>query len=140
MGRIYTVPFENVTIAAAQDLVAVKGSTGKICRVLRAWLGMTNTTIQTAQGLRLRFKLATATITLGSGGSAVTPQKTDLGDAAASFTAQANDTTPSTTTGAFTVIYPQGIHNFAGIDFPFPRPPEKAHVPVTVEGVSKTKP
>src|SRR5688572_4064006 len=111
MGRIYTVSFENVTIAAAQDLVALKGSTGKVCKLLRAWLGMTNTTIQTAQGLRLNFKYASATLTLGSGGAAGTIVPVDPGDAAASFTARTNDTTQATTTGAFSRIAAQGVHN-----------------------------
>lgn len=122
MGRIYTVSFKNVTIAAAQDLVALKGSSGKICRVLRAWLQMNDTTLQTAQGLRLNFKYSSATITLGSGGSTPTPRPNDPGDAAASFTAHANDTTQATTSGAFTDWFPTGGHNYAGFDSPFPRP------------------
>lgn len=122
MGRIYTVSFENVTVAAVQDLVALKGSSGKVCRVLRAWLGMTNTTIQTAQGLRLNCKYSSATITLGSGGSAPTPRPNDPGDAAASFSCRVNDTTQATTSGAFTNWVPQGIHNYAGFDWSFPRP------------------
>lgn len=118
MGRRYTVTFENVAVSAAQDLISLKGSTGKTCKVLRAWLGMTDTTIQTAQGMRLNIKFGSATVTLGSGGSTPTPGLTDPGDSAASFTAHANDTTPATTSGAFTSKYSQGIHNYAGLDWP----------------------
>lgn len=114
MGRRYTVTFENVTISAAQDLVALKGSTGKTCRVRRAWFGMTNTTLQTAQGMRLNVKYASATLTLGSGGSAPTPRPMDPGDAAASFTCRVNDTTQATTSGAFVNLEPDGIHNYGG--------------------------
>lgn len=114
MPRIYCVGFENITIAAAQDLVSCKGSTGKICRLLSAWFGPCNTTLQTAQHLRLNIKLATATITLGSGGAAGVASPNDMGDAAASFTSRTNDTTPATTSGAFTTRYPIGIHNYAG--------------------------
>lgn len=123
MGRHYTASFKNVSISAAQDLIALKGSSGKVCRVLRAWLFMNDTSIQTAQGLRLNCKYSSATITLGSGGSTPTPRPIDPGDAAASFTAHANDTTPATTSGAFTDIVPGGGHNYAGYDWSFPRPP-----------------
>lgn len=114
MPRLYTCSFENVTIAAVQDLISCRGSTGKLCKLISAWFGPSNTTLQTAQHLRLNIKLATATITLGSVGTAVTPAPVDLGDVAASFTSRANDTTPATTSGAFTNRYPVGIHNYAG--------------------------
>lgn len=119
MGRIYTVSFKNVTISAAQDLISLKGSTGKVCRARRAWLSMNDTTLQTAQGLRLNIKYASATITLGSGGSAPTPRPLDPGDSAASFTARANDTTPATTSGAFTDLNPDGGHNYGGFNLSF---------------------
>jgi hypothetical protein len=121
MARVYTVSTKNVTISAAQDLIGVKGSTGKTCRVRRVWVYMNDTTLQTAQGLRLNLKYGSATVTLGSGGSSPTPRPVDAGDAAASFTAVANATTPSTTSGSFVDIMPAGGHNFAGFDYTFPR-------------------
>ena len=122
MSRTYDVTFKYVAVSAAQDLVAVKGSTGKTCRVRRVWLYMNDTTIQTAQGLRLNLKYASATITLGSGGTdTVTAAPHDPGDAAASFTANVNDTTPSTTSGAFTDRMPGGGHNYAGFDYTYPK-------------------
>jgi hypothetical protein len=123
MPRTYIVPFENVTISAVQDLVALKGSTGKTCKVNRVWIGATNTTIQTAQGLRLRVKFGSATVTLGSGGTVPTPTPLDPGDTAAAFTAHANDTTQATTSGAFTGLPAQGVHNYGGWDFSFKNPP-----------------
>jgi hypothetical protein len=121
MARTYTASFKFVTISAAQDLVAVKGSTGKTCRVRRVWLYMNDTTLQTAQGLRLNVKYGSATVTLGSGGSSPTPRPNDPGDSAASFTAVANATTPSTTSGAFVDITPAGGHNYQGFDFTWPK-------------------
>jgi hypothetical protein len=119
MPRVYTVAFKFVTVAAAQDLVSLKGSSGKTCRVRRCWLGMNDTTLQTAQGLRLNVKYGSATVTLGSGGSAPTPRPYDPGDSAASFTCRTNDTTPATTSGSFVDVTPNGIHNFGGYDFPY---------------------
>ena len=117
MARTYTVSFENVTISAAQDLVALKGSTGKTCKLVRCWLGASNTTLQTAQSLRLNVKYGSATVTLGSGGAAGTIVPVDPGDAAASFTARTNDTTPATTSGSFSRLVPQGVHNYGGWDW-----------------------
>ena len=123
MPRIYTVNFENVTISAAQDLVVIKGSTGKICRILRMWLGPTNTTLQTAQHWRLRSRFLPVTVTLGSGGTTPTPQPLDPGDAAAAATAHVNDTTPATTNGTASLLWADGGHNYAGVDWPFRNPP-----------------
>lgn len=117
MSRVFTATFKNVTISAAQDLIGVKGSTGKTCKVRRVWIYMNDTTLQTAQALRLNLKYGSATVTLGSGGSSPTPRLLDPGDSAASFTAVANATTPSTTSGAFVDIMPAGGHNFAGFDY-----------------------
>jgi hypothetical protein len=49
---------------------------------------MNDTTLQTAQGLRLNLKYGSATFTAGTGGSAPTPRPTDPGDAAASLAAR----------------------------------------------------
>lgn len=81
---------------------------------------MNDTTLQTAQGLRLNCKYASATITLGSGGGTPTARPLDPGDAAASFTNHTNDTTPATTSGAFTDIMPAGGHNYGGFDYTWP--------------------
>lgn len=121
MARMYTVSVKNVTVSAAQDLIGLKGSTGKTCRLRRVWLYMNDTTLQTAQGLRLNVKIGTATVTLGSGGSSPTPRPVDLGDSAASFTAVANATTPSTTSGAFTDLTCVGGHNYGGFDYTWPK-------------------
>lgn len=117
MPRVYTASFKNITISAAQDLISLKGSSGKVCRARRFWLQGNDTTLQTAQMLRLNIKYSSATITLGSGGASVTPNPLDPGDSAASFTAHRNDTTQATTSGAFTDLYPSGGHNYGGFDF-----------------------
>lgn len=117
MPRDFTISFENVTISAAQDLVSLKGSTGKVNQVLRCWFGMTSTTLQTAQGIRLNTKYGSATVTLGSGGAAGNARAIDPGDSAWSGTARTNDTTPATTSGSFVNLVSQGVHNYGGWDF-----------------------
>lgn len=124
MGRIYRVTFANVSVSAAQDLVGIIGATGKVCRLLRAWANVVQTTAPTDQQLRFRVRVLPATVTAGSGGSAATTAKTDPGDAAASFTARTNDTTGQTTNSTAVVHDERGENVKAGYDNYFPeRPP-----------------
>jgi hypothetical protein len=124
MPRVYKIMFEDVAVSAAQDLVQVKGAAGKIARVVRAWVGATDTTAPTAQQLKIRCRFLPATVTDGSGGTTPTVSKVDPGDAAASITALANNTTKATTSGTAIVLDQAGVHIFSGYDMPFlNRPP-----------------
>lgn len=120
MPRRYVTGTENVSVSAAQDLVQVIGATGKLVRIKRCFVGATNTTLVTAQSLRLRCRFLPATVTNGSGGSSPTFVPVDPGDAAASVTAKANNTTPATTSGTPVVLQDIGVHIFAGWDFSWP--------------------
>lgn len=124
MPRTYTVGFDGVSVAAAQDLLQIKGAASKVLLIKRVWLGATPTTLATAQGLRLRCRYLPATVTDGSGGTTPTPQPLSPGDAAASFTALANNTTPATSSGTARLLYPWGEHIYNGENWVFPKPPE----------------
>jgi len=102
-GRLYTITFKNVTISAVQDALACfAGSTMKF-GLHQINLGqITGTTVANC---RVRVLYLPATVTAGSGGSTPTPQKTAAGDAAATVTAHANDTTQATTGGTAVEIY-----------------------------------
>jgi hypothetical protein len=108
--------FEAVVVSATQDLVALLAGAAKQLQIVRYWVGATDTTAPTAQQLSLRARVATATFSLGSGGSSGTVVKTDQGDGAASATGHVNDTTPATTTGAFFIVDEQGTYVFNGYD------------------------
>lgn len=123
MARRYSVNFTAVTVSAAQDLISITGATGKMCRIIRVSVGIAATTLSTAQGLEIRCRFLPATVTAGSGGGSATPQKMDPGDAAASFTARINDTTPATTSGTAIVLESNGCHIYSGFDYQFPTPP-----------------
>lgn len=116
MPRRYKVMFEAVTVSAAQDMIQITGAAGKIVRVLRAWVANTDTTLATAQMLQLRQRFLPATVTAGSGGSTPTISKTDPGDAAASFTALANNTTKATTSGTAILQDEDACHIYSGYD------------------------
>ncbi len=123
MPRTYSVTFENVAIAAAQDLVQVKGAAGKTLRILRQSLACVDSTLPASQTLRLRSQFLPATVTDGSGGSSPTPEPLDPGDAAASFTSKANNTTQASSSGTATTLEANGCHIYSGYDYAFPRPP-----------------
>lgn len=123
MARAYTVTFENVLVAAVQDLVQINGAAGKLVRIKRIWIGATDTTPPVAQMLSLRARFLPATVANGSGGTAPTPQRFDPGDAAASATALANNTTKATTTGTAAILEENGAHVYTGYDYTFPQAP-----------------
>jgi hypothetical protein len=124
MPRAYKVTFSGVAVTAAQDLVQITGAAGKIARIVRAWVGATDTTAPTGQQLQIRCRFLPATVTPGSGGTTPTVAKVDPGDAAASVTALANNTTKATTSGTAIVLDEQGAHIFSGYDNAFlNRPP-----------------
>lgn len=123
MSRLYRVTFSAVAVSAAQDLFQIKGASGKIIRILNRWIGATDTTLPAGQMLQLRERFLPATVTDGSGGSTPTPAKTDPGDAAASFTALANNTTKATTSGTAIVLHETGVHIYNGFDEDHDAPP-----------------
>lgn len=120
MARRYTVTTENVAVSAAQDLIQVIGAAGKTVKIKRVAVGAADTTLVTAQSMRLTANFLPATVTNGSGGSTPTFQKVDPGDANPSVTALANNTTVATSSGTAVAIESWGVHIFAGLDFSFP--------------------
>jgi len=131
MARLYTMSFEQVAVAAAQDLVSLLAGASKQMQIIRYWVGCTDTTAPTSQMLALRARTATATLSLGSGGTSGTVVKIDPGDGAASATGHVNDTTKATTSGAFSIVDEQGVYIFNGYDSAIQaRPP----IPIDVNG------
>lgn len=102
-GRVYVVPIENVSIGTAvQDIFSLKSGASNGIRIHWIHLECPNTS---SAPVRMRLKRGTATITQGSGGTAVTPAPVDIADTlAAGTTAHINDTSQATTSGAFTTL------------------------------------
>ena len=117
MSKVCRVTFEGVSVSAAQDLISLKTAAQKPIRILRYWVGATDTAAPTSQMLQLRARSATATLSAGSGGSAPTPVTVDpTNTTTISATARANDTAKATTSGAFTTADEQSCHIFNGYD------------------------
>ncbi len=103
MGRFYTVTIDAVAVSAAQDLFGLLATASMAFKVHELFLGQK--TLTTAEMRQITCKRMPATATVGSGGSAATPRKDLSGDAAATFTARINDTTPQTTGGTAEPVY-----------------------------------
>lgn len=117
-GRIYAIPFRNVAVAAVQDLIAAYCGASMGVALHGFTIGqITGTTVQ---NLNISVKRLPATVTSGSGGTSVTPQKMGRGDAAATITARANDTTQATTSGTAGVLHGDVFNTVNGYQFFWP--------------------
>lgn len=100
MSRIYTVSYTGTVTNAGgdTDLLEILPADDKPCKIRGFMLSQTSEVGDAAEeGLRISVIRLPATVTGGSGGSAVTPQVLDSADAAAGFAAECNNTTVATT-------------------------------------------
>jgi hypothetical protein len=107
MGRIYAVPYQGTITNAGgnSDLLEILSADDKPVILRGFTLGQISEVGDAAEeGLRISILRMTATVTSGSGGSAVTPVPLDATDTAAGFTAECNNTTVATTSGATTNV------------------------------------
>jgi hypothetical protein len=116
---VYTISFKQVSVAAVQDLLAAYAGSSKVLEIHSVIIGqITGTTVQ---NLPITMNHLPATVTTGSGGTAPTPQKTNPGDAAATFTARANDTTQATTSGTSSRVVADVFNTINGYFYQPPR-------------------
>lgn len=102
MAENFTIVCENIGVTAVQDILAAYAATTKKLRLLAIELAANGQTTVGNYALRLRY--LPATVTPGSGGSAVSPHNVNPDGAAASFTARRNDVTQATSSGAVTIV------------------------------------
>jgi hypothetical protein len=95
--RVYTMSFQNVSVSAVQDLMALYAGSSGAFEVHEFVVGQITAT--TVGNLRIRLRRLPATVTAGSAGGAGTINKSRPGDAAATITGRINDTTQATTSG-----------------------------------------
>jgi hypothetical protein len=100
--RVYTIPFENISIGTAvQDIFALIPGAANGITLHHIHL---EAAVSSEASLRMRLKRGSATVSAGSGGSAATVSPVDPADAGVTGTYRLNDTSQATTTGAFTTI------------------------------------
>lgn len=95
MRTVYSVQFNGVAATAQQDLFELVAASTKPLVILGFSLSQTSELGDAAEE-QLLILLKSGQTTSGSGGSAPTPAATDSADSAASFTAEANNTTKAT--------------------------------------------
>ena len=100
MSEIFSIVCENVSVTAAQDVLAAYASAGKKLQLLYVEMAANGQT--TVQNIPIRLRYLPATVTAGSGGSSVTPKNINPLGAAPSFTARSNDITHAVTGGSAT--------------------------------------
>ena len=102
--RVYTANFENVTIAAVQDVISLRAA-GAANGAELHHIVLSAGAVTAAAEIRLRLKRLPATVTAGSGGSAPTISAVDSGDTkTATVVIRANDTTQATTSGTAAIL------------------------------------
>lgn len=121
--RMYSVAIDAVAVSAAQDLFGLLATSGMAFKLHCIELGQKTLTSWEAKEIKLVRNPATATV--GSGGSAATPRPLNNGDAAATFTARINDTTPQTTGGTQQILFSRNwefLNGFFWMPAPEDRP------------------
>lgn len=107
MSRIYSVTYSGTVTNSGgnTDLLEVLPADDKPVRLRGFSLSQISEVGDAAEeGLRITVQRFSATVTSGSGGSAVTPVPTDVTDAAAGFTAECNNATVATTNGTAVTV------------------------------------
>lgn len=100
--EIFTIVCANVAVTAAQDILAAYAASTKKLQVLAVEMAANGQT--TVGNYPMRIKALEATVTAGSGGSAVTPKNVNPDGASPSFTARKNDTTQATSSTETDVV------------------------------------
>jgi hypothetical protein len=102
MGRVYTISYTGTITNAGgdSDLLELLPADDKPVKLRGLLLSQVSEVGDAAEeGLRISLVRFPATVTSGSGGSAVTPKPMDSADAAAGVAAECNNTTVATTSG-----------------------------------------
>ena len=117
-SRSYSISFKNIAVAALQDLLALYSGANMACELHGIVIGqITGTTVQ---NLNISVKRLAATVTAGTGGTGPTPRQMMRGDAAATASARANDTTQATTSGVAATLHADCFNTVNGYQFFWP--------------------
>jgi hypothetical protein len=110
MNRSYSVIFDNVSIAAAQDLFNITPADDKPICIVGFTLSNVGGTADAADAQEelLRLTIGRGNTTNGTGGTTPTPQPLNAAEAAAGFTSRVNDATTRASGGARSVLFADG--------------------------------
>lgn len=124
--RVYSTYFDNVTIAAVQDVFSLRAAGASGCELHHIQLSAGGVTA--AAEIRLRLRRLPATVTAGSVGTAPVMSVVDSGDTkAATAVVRANDTTQATTSGT-AIILAAWQWNVLGMFEHLPAPEDRENI------------
>lgn len=112
MGRMYSVAVQGVSVSAAQDVFEIRPADDKPCVLHGLFIGQYSDAGD-AQDELLSVRIIRGFTSSGSGGSTPTPTPMHPSDAAAGFSAEANNTTVATT-GTTTEVHADAFNVRAG--------------------------
>ncbi len=118
LGTMYSMQFSNVAVAAVQDLFSIKAVTNSVVVIHECHCGQETEEGDTqAEMLSWSIVYGSAS-TVGSGGSAVTPNPLQIHSTAsvAGAAGRANDTT-EISGGTLTTIHSDAFHVAAGLHY-----------------------
>lgn len=102
-NRVYKTYFDNVTVAAVQDLFSLKAGAANGIELHQ--VDLTAGGVTAAAEIRIRLKRAPTTFTQGSAGTTPTIAVADSGESkATAATVHANDTSQGTTSGTMIIL------------------------------------
>lgn len=103
LGRLYVVEFHGVAITAQQDLFYIKPAADKPVSIELVKFSVAGVSADAGDAQEELYQIecvyVPATVTVGSGGTSMTPNPKIVNDTAAGFTARVNDTTKATSSG-----------------------------------------
>ncbi len=120
-GRVYTVVFTDVAVAAAQDLFEITPADDKPVALVGLFISNVGGTSDAADAQEelLQLDVIRGFTASGSGGSAPTPRPLSPNDAAAGFTAEVNNTTVANT-GTTNTLHSDGFNIRVGCQLWWP--------------------
>lgn len=137
IGRPYSVNFVAVAVTAQQDLIYLKPAADKIIILEAVYIGLSGGTADAGDAqeelLDIEIIRVPATVTVGSGGSSMTPNPLLVNDSAAGVTARINDTVKATTSGTLKVLHADGMNT--RVPYAYVPPPENRHVVANAEAL-----
>lgn len=118
---VYSIPMNNVAVAAAQDLWHLKA--GATRPIILHSITLNQKSLTAVEGKEIKLIRHTVTVTQGSGGSTPTPAPAGGGAAASGITAHMNDTTQASV-GTLTQLYAD-VWNFLNGFLYMPAPEDR---------------
>jgi hypothetical protein len=112
VSEVYTIVCDNVAVTQPQDILMALASTTKKLQLLGVEIAANGQT--TVGNYPIRVRYLPPTVTVGSGGTPVTPGLLNPAGAAATFSARANDTTNAVTGGTATIWLASQINPING--------------------------